>query len=77
MATVYGRARLRWNGYRLMIDRRQSGAQVVPDARWPGMWRVSFRGVLSDMTNRARVRDAAIALVLSDLNTKETRPEAA
>jgi hypothetical protein len=78
MATVYGRARLRWKGNHLMIDRRQAGAQLVPDARWPGMWRVEYpKGVLSDMANRTRAKDAAISLVLASLNTKETRAAAA
>jgi hypothetical protein len=36
-------------------------AVIVPDAAWPGMWRVSAGGQVSDMVNVARVRDAAIA----------------
>jgi hypothetical protein len=61
-----------------MIGRRQSGARVVPDAQWPNMWRVEYpKGVLSDMANRARAKDAAMSMVLTNLNTEETRPEAA
>jgi hypothetical protein len=35
-------------------------AEVVPDANWPGMWRVrSPDGGLSDMANLTRAKDAA------------------
>ena len=78
MARVYGRHLLKWQGDQLMIGRRQSGARVVPDAQWPNMWRVEYpKGVLSDMANRARAKDAAMSMVLTNLNTEETRPEAA
>jgi hypothetical protein len=43
-------------------------AMVEPDANWPGMWRVRFGGRLSDMANLSRAKDAAISLVLSELN---------
>jgi hypothetical protein len=36
-------------------------AVIVPDAAWPGTWRVSAGGQVSDMVNAARARDAAIA----------------
>jgi hypothetical protein len=37
--------------------------EVVPDSRWPNMWRVrSTDGSLSDMVNLARAKDAAIAI---------------
>jgi hypothetical protein len=39
-------------------------AEVVPDARFPGMWRVKLRDVanLSDMVNLDRAKDAAAAI---------------
>jgi hypothetical protein len=43
-------------------------ATVEADTNWPGMWRVRFGGRLSDMANLSRVKDAAISLVLGELN---------
>jgi hypothetical protein len=43
-------------------------ASVEEDANSPGMWRVRFGGQLSDMANLSRAKDAAISLVLSELN---------
>jgi hypothetical protein len=43
-------------------------ARVEADAKWPGMWRVGFGGKLSDMANLSRAKDAAISLVLGELN---------
>jgi hypothetical protein len=35
-------------------------AAVVPDSRWPGMWRIAWPdGELSDMANLSRAKDAA------------------
>jgi hypothetical protein len=37
--------------------------RVVPDGRYPGMWRVEMPdGRLSDMTNLSRAKDAAVAI---------------
>jgi hypothetical protein len=37
--------------------------QAVPDAVWPGMWRLLWPdGRLSDLANLARIKDAAIAI---------------
>jgi hypothetical protein len=43
---------------------RTALAQVVPDARYPGMWRVKLRDVanLSDVVNLSRAKDAAMVL---------------
>jgi hypothetical protein len=36
---------------------------IVPDARYPGMWRMAWPdGRLSDMANLSRIKDAAIAI---------------
>ena len=43
-------------------------ATLEPDTYWPGMWRVRFGDKLSDMANLSRAKDAAISLVLSELN---------
>jgi hypothetical protein len=43
-------------------------ATVEADTNWLGMWRVRFGGELSDMANISRAKDAAISLVLSELN---------
>ena len=48
-------------------------ATVEPEAKWPGMWRVRFGGKLSDMANLSRAKDAAISLVLGELNTDSPR----
>jgi hypothetical protein len=39
-------------------------ASVMPDADWPGMWRIAWPdGSLSDLVNLARAKDAAVAIV--------------
>src|SRR4051794_24433341 len=41
-----------------------SSTGIVPDERWPAMWRVSYAdGSLSDMANRTRAKDALHALM--------------
>jgi hypothetical protein len=36
---------------------------IVPDARYPGMWRMAWPdGRLSDMANLSRIKDAAVAI---------------
>lgn len=37
-------------------------ASVVPDARHSSLWRVVHAGTVSDMTNLARAKDAAMAI---------------
>jgi hypothetical protein len=42
---------------------RVRAADIEPDKRWPGMWRVRFAdGSLSDMVNRTRAHDVLRAL---------------
>jgi hypothetical protein len=38
------------------------------------MWRVRFGGMLSDMTNLSRAKDAAISIVLRGLNATPAPP---
>jgi len=47
---------------------RRVVATIEPDSKWPGIWRVRCGGVISDMVNLSRAKDAAIAIALSDFN---------
>jgi hypothetical protein len=49
---------------RLYIGKAFTGVTVVPDDRWPDMWRVCKDGVKSDMVNLARAKDASITWAL-------------
>jgi hypothetical protein len=52
-----------------MLRGRWTGARLVSDTKWPKMFRVEFpEGVFSDMVNHTRAKDAAIELVLTELN---------
>jgi hypothetical protein len=54
------RQRFEWHGDVLLGADRKPLLRIVPDAKWPGMWRVEFPdGRLSDLTNRTRAKDAA------------------
>jgi len=66
----FGRNELVWDGLQLRLRtvRGPVMATMEPDANWPGMWRVRFGGVLSDMANLSRAKDAAISIVLRRLN---------
>ena len=65
-----------WQGPRLYIGTKTVAA-IVPDAVYAGMWRVRRAdGSLSDMSNITRARDAAMAMVLRELNTGKTASEA-
>jgi hypothetical protein len=75
VTTVYNRTALVWHGDDLHLGRSRRMLRVVPDATWPGMWRVEISdGRLSDMANRTRIRDAAMSIALAELNleVKET-----
>jgi hypothetical protein len=69
---MIGRRELSWKGERLYLGTRLSGYAIVPDERWPSMWRVrSPDGTLSDMVNRARAKDAAMLMLAADLNAED------
>ena len=69
--TVSGRE-LDWRDDKLCYRGREQ-ARIVPDATYPGMWRVQLPGgTLSDMVNKVRARDAARGIVLGRLNGQET-----
>ena len=47
--------------FELRVGKRRTGFAVVPDTKWPGMYRVRTPdGGLSDMVNLSRAKDAAI-----------------
>src|SRR5215469_11640031 len=69
----FGSNELIWDGLQLRL-RTVDGpvmATVEEDAKWAGMWRVRFGGKLSDVANLSRAKDAAISLVLSELNKSD------
>lgn len=52
-------------------------ATIIPDGRWPGMYRVKLAdGTVTDMVNRSRAADAARVLALRQLS-EETASGAA
>jgi hypothetical protein len=56
-----------WKGNDLIFKRRVV-ASVVPDSKYPQMWRVRLpNGHLTDMVNLSRARDAARSLALKAL----------
>jgi hypothetical protein len=49
-------------------------ARVVPDGRYPGMWRIAWgAGFLSDMVNLTRAKDAAAALAVRGPRARDAR----
>jgi len=58
---------LHWQGPYLYAGTRRAAA-IVQDKTYPGMWRVRQPdGSLSDMVNLTPARDAAMAMVLRNL----------
>jgi hypothetical protein len=51
--------RFSWRGDRLCHDNRLTGIELIPDSKYPGMWRIKYKDTISDMVNRARAKDAA------------------
>jgi hypothetical protein len=67
--------RLYWKGDKLMNGTRPVPIEVRPDDRWAGMYRVYYRGKISDTVNLTRAKDAAVALVVASLNAlQKPRP---
>jgi len=70
--TVYGGQNLTWVQQGVAWAVRHCGtelARVVPDEKYPGMWRVrSPDGRLSDMANITWAKDAAATMALAVLN---------
>jgi hypothetical protein len=67
---MYGRNNLAWNGRELRLGSKRGRvlASVEPDAEWPELWRVRFGTHLSDTVNLSRAKDAAMVLVMAELN---------
>jgi hypothetical protein len=65
----FGSDELVWDALQLRLA---SGGRVLatvePDGNWSGMWRVRSGGTLSDMANLSRAKDAALSIVLRELN---------
>jgi len=77
---IYGRHELKWDSLKLRLKSGRLLATVEPDAKLPKMYRVRLPGAgLTDMVNLTWAKDAAISLVLGDLNKQgqqETAGEA-
>jgi hypothetical protein len=75
---MYDRTRLSWhqqqNGTFALHAYGQMRAilHVVPDAKYPGMWRIRYLdGRLSDMANLSPAKDAGLLRSLALLNRTE------
>ena len=66
--------RARGDGSALHLGRSKPLLSVVPDATHSGMWRISYRGHLSDIVNLTRAKDAALTWALGDLNRGQDSP---
>jgi hypothetical protein len=75
MSANYSRRHLQWvrDGAAWVV--RNGGSElvrVVPDEKYPGMWRVrSPDGRLSDMANITWAKDAAVTMALAVLNRSD------
>jgi hypothetical protein len=46
--------------------------RVVPDTKWPAMWRIEFPdGKLSDLGNLTRIKDAAAGIAVAMLDQQK------
>jgi hypothetical protein len=51
-----------------LIFRRRTVATIIPDQKWPGMWRVQLpNGHITDMVSLTRAKDAAYANAVSQI----------
>jgi hypothetical protein len=74
----YRQKDLRWDSRELRLNSGRLLATVEPDAKWPAMYRVRLPdGQLTDMVNLTRAKDAAMHLVLADLNQHAGRVDGA
>jgi hypothetical protein len=68
---MFAKHDLIWRGNDLGVGRSSTPlVSIVPDTRWPNMWRVRHGDQLSDMVNLTRARDAGRCLALSMLNDR-------
>jgi hypothetical protein len=73
MTTIYPAKNLEWKGDGLHLQGKGKPiVTIVPDDKYPAMWRVRLPdGRLTDMVNRTRAMDAAIAIALGILNDRK------
>jgi hypothetical protein len=71
MPRIYGVHDVYFDGLKLRLHSGRILAVVVPDDKWPNMYRVRCGGDISDMANLSRARDAAISLALAELRRSE------
>jgi hypothetical protein len=65
---IIGSRDQQWKGQELFLGRKRI-ASVIPDGRYPGMWRVQRSdGSLTDMVNLTSAKEAAMVLALASLN---------
>jgi hypothetical protein len=72
---MYGWRNVVWDGddLRLGTAKGRKLLRIVPDQKYPQMWRVEQpNGSLTDLANRTRAKDAGIAIALAILNDRET-----
>jgi hypothetical protein len=63
-----------WKGDKLLLGRKKI-AEIFRDRRWPVMWRFHLpSGGVSDMFNRTRAKDGAMATIERILRRGERRP---
>ena len=68
---MLGRENLTWKGNALHHKGRPL-VTIEQDQKYPTMWRVKLpSSALSDMANKTRARDAAVAAALAILNSRE------
>ena len=56
--------RFSWRGDRLCHDNRLTGIELIPDSKYPGMWRIKYKDTISDMVACHDYPLAAAAVVL-------------
>jgi hypothetical protein len=71
MTKTYESRDLYFDGLTLRLKTGRVLAVVVPDDKWPNMYRVQIGGDISDMANLSRAKDAAISLALAELRRSQ------
>jgi hypothetical protein len=71
MTKTYESRDLYFDGLTLRLKSGRILAAVVPDDKWPDMYRVRIGRDISDMANLSRAKDAALSLALSELRRSQ------
>jgi hypothetical protein len=71
MTKTYESRDLYFDGLKLRLKTGRILAVVVPDDKWPNMYRVRIGGDISDTANLSRAKDAAISLALAELRRSQ------